>query len=82
MLILSSYFLFPSHDPGGTVTLNQSELTAAATAEKNALVERLRSYFDETSRDKLMERRVSETENRMKELASVPYPIYKQHIVG
>lgn len=62
--------------PGDTVTLNQSELTAAATAEKNALVERLRSYFDETSRDKLMERRVSETENRMKELASVPYPIY------
>ena len=62
--------------PGDNVTLNQSELVTAATAENNALIERLRGYFDETSRDKLMERRASETENRMKELASVPYPIY------
>jgi len=62
--------------PGDSVTLNQSDLVSAATAEKNDLIERLRSYFDETSRNSLMERRASETENRLKELAAVPYPIY------
>ena len=62
--------------PGAEVTLNQSDLVSAATSEKTALIERLRAYFDETSRDKLMERRALETENRIKELAAVPYPIY------
>ena len=62
--------------PGAEVTLNQSDLVTAATNEKTALIERLRSYFDETSRDKLMERRAAETENRIKELNAVPYPIY------
>ena len=62
--------------PDAEVTLNQSDLVSAATSEKTALIERLRAYFDETSRDKLMERRALETENRIKELAAVPYPIY------
>ena len=62
--------------PGAEVTLNQSDLVSAATAEKTSLIERLRAYFDETSRDKLMERRALETENRIKELNAVPYPIY------
>ena len=62
--------------PGDSVTLNQSELISAATAEKIALVERLRGYFEETSRDKLMERRVAETDLRIRELTAVPYPIY------
>ena len=62
--------------PGAEVTLNQSDLVSAGTAEKTSLIERLRAYFDETSRDKLMERRGLETENRIKELNAVPYPIY------
>ena len=62
--------------PGAEVTLNQSDLVSAGTAEKTSLIERLRAYFDETSRDKLMERRALETENRIKELNAVPYPIY------
>jgi hypothetical protein len=62
--------------PGDSVTLNQSDLVSAATTEKNALIERLRGYFDETSRDKLLERRVAETDLRIKELNAVPYPIY------
>jgi len=62
--------------PDSTVTLNQSDLLSAATAEKNALVERLRGYFDETSRDKLLERRANENDFLQKELNKVPYTIY------
>lgn len=62
--------------PNAEVTLNQSDLISAATAEKNALVERLRAYFEETSRDKLLERRSQETDYRAKELNQVPFTIY------
>ena len=62
--------------PDATVTLNQSDLISAATAEKNALIERLRGYFDETSRDKLLERRANENDFLQKELNKVPYTIY------
>ncbi len=62
--------------PDSTVTLNQSDLLSAATAEKNSLVERLRAYFDETSRDKLLERRSLEGDYLEKELNKVPYTIY------
>ena len=44
--------------PDADVTLNQSDLLSSATADRAALIERLRAYFDETSRDKLLERRV------------------------
>jgi len=36
--------------PGAEVTLNHADLITAGTAEKNALVERLRGYLEETSR--------------------------------
>ena len=62
--------------PDAQVTLNQSDLISAATAEKNALIERLRGYFDETSRDKLLERRANENDFLQKELNKVPYTIY------
>jgi len=62
--------------PDANVTLNQSDLLSAATAEKNALIERLRAYFDETSRDKLLERRANENDFLQKELNKVPYTIY------
>ena len=62
--------------PDSTVTLNQSDLISAATAEKTALVERLRGYFDETSRKSLLERRAQETEFKQTELKQVPYTIY------
>ena len=35
--------------PNAEVNLNQGDLLSAATAEKSALIERLRAYFDETS---------------------------------
>ena len=62
--------------PGDTVSLNQGDLISAATAEKEALIDRLRAYLDETSREKLLERRSLETDYRKKELAEVPFPIY------
>ncbi len=62
--------------PDGNVTLNQSDLLSAATAEKNALIERLRAYLDETSRDKLLERRSLEGDYLEKELNKIPYTIY------
>jgi len=62
--------------PNAEVTLNQSDLITAATAEKTALLERLRAYFDETSRKALLERRAQETEFKQTELKQVPYTIY------
>ena len=62
--------------PNAEVTLNQSDLISAATAEKNALIERLRTYFDETSRQKLLERKGFEADALQKELNNVPRVIY------
>ena len=62
--------------PGDTVTLNQSDLITAATQEKIALIDRLRAYLDETSREKLLERRSLEGDFLEKELSRVPFPIY------
>ena len=62
--------------PGAEVTLNQGDLITAATAEKNALIERLRGYFDETSRKALLERKAAESEYVNLELKNVPYTIY------
>ena len=62
--------------PGAETQLNQADLLSAATSEKENLITRLREYFDETSRDKLLERKASEGESIMKIEAAVPYPIY------
>jgi hypothetical protein len=62
--------------PNAEVNLNQGDLLSAATAEKNSLVERLRAYFDETSRQSLLSRRASEAESKMIELQQVPYTIF------
>ena len=62
--------------PGAETVLNQQDLLSAATAEKLAMITRLREYFDETSRDKLLERKASEADSLIKIEAAVPYPIY------
>jgi len=62
--------------PNAEVNLNQGDLISAATAEKTALIERLRTYLDETSRQALLNRRASEAESKMIELQQVPYTIY------
>jgi len=62
--------------PGAEVTLNQADLIASATADKNALIERLRAYFDETSRRSMLERRKDEAEFSKQELNNVPMTIF------
>jgi hypothetical protein len=62
--------------PGAEVTLNHADLITAATSEKNLLLDRLRSYLEETSREKLMERRSLEADYKQKELNMVPQPIF------
>ena len=62
--------------PGSEVTLNSADLITAGTAEKNALIEKLRGYLEETSREKLLERRAAESDYKQKELSQSPYYIY------
>jgi len=62
--------------PDADVTLNQADLISAATSERSALIERLRNYFDETSRQSLLARRVEEANSLREELNNVPYTIF------
>jgi hypothetical protein len=62
--------------PDQNMTLNQSDLLTAATAEKQALIERIRLYFDETSKKSLLERRSQESDFRKQEINNVPMTIY------
>jgi hypothetical protein len=73
-LIRGKYSQIPV--PGSEVTLNQSDLLSQAESEKTALIERLRAYFDETSRKTLMERKKDESEYMKSELNNVPLYIY------
>ena len=73
-LIRGKYSQIPV--PGSEVTLNQSDLLSQAESEKTALIERLRAYFDETSRKTLMERKKDESEYMKSELSNVPLYIY------
>ena len=62
--------------PGAEVTLNQADLVSAANAEKTAMVERLRAYFDETSRRSMLERRAAEADFSQTELNKTPMTIF------
>lgn len=62
--------------PNKEVTLNQSDLLSAAKDEKIALIERLRTYFDETSRQALLARKQAESDSTMNELGKAPMQIY------
>ena len=42
--------------PNADMTLNQADLISAASSEKTALIERLRTFFDTTSRKTLLEK--------------------------
>lgn len=62
--------------PGDAVTLNQQDLLSSATETKNALIERLRTYFDQTSNQALLERRAAESAARIQEINYSPTYIY------
>jgi hypothetical protein len=73
-LIRGKYSQIPI--PNSEVTLNQQDLLTQASSDKTRLIEKLRQYFDETSRKSLLERRKDELEYKQQELNSVPFTIY------
>jgi len=62
--------------PGAEVTLNGDTLTTSAQTSKDALIERLRAYFDETSRQSMLERRAAEADFSQTELNKTPMTIF------
>ena len=73
-LVRNKYSQIPV--PGAEVTLNGDNLVTAAAAEKEALITRLREYFDQTSRQALLERRAAESVARVTEINQVPMTIF------
>jgi len=62
--------------PGAEVTLNGQDLINQSTAIKDALITRLRDYFDQTSRQSMLERRAAESVARVSEINNVPMTIF------
>jgi hypothetical protein len=62
--------------PGAEVTLNQQDLLTSSANDKAALIERLRAYFDETSREALLQRRKNESDHAQSELNKSPMTIF------
>ena len=62
--------------PGADMTLNQDALIAAATSEKERLIEKLRTYLESTSREKLLEKKANEAEQQNKTMGQAPMNIF------
>ena len=62
--------------PGSDVTLNGTSLLAGGEKDRDALIEKLRTYFDETSKRAMLERRKDESQFRNDELNYVPMTIF------
>jgi hypothetical protein len=62
--------------PGSEVTLNQGDLISAATNEKQALIERLRTYLDSMSRKSLLEKKAAESEAQRQTINNIPMNIF------
>ena len=62
--------------PNSEVTLNQQDLLTQAATDKLRLIEKLRQYLDETSRQAAMERKSAEADFAFNELSKVPFTIY------
>lgn len=73
-LVRNKYSTIPI--PGSEVTLNGDNLVSSAATERDALITRLREYFNETSRQALLERRQAESVARVAEISQVPMTIF------
>jgi hypothetical protein len=62
--------------PGADTTLDFSRLLSEAIAEKTALIEELKSFLEETTRVKQLERQNQEAQLTQETFYKVPYPIY------
>jgi hypothetical protein len=62
--------------PDQNMTLNQADLLSSATADKAALLERLRAYLGDMSKRSQLERRSQESDFRRQEINNVPMTIF------
>ena len=62
--------------PGDTTTLDFGRLLSEAAAEKAALIEELKTFLEETTRVKQLERQNQEAQLTQETFYKVPYPIY------
>ncbi len=62
--------------PGDTTTLDFARLLNEASAEKTALIEELKTFLEETTRVKQLERQNQEAQLTQETFYKVPYPIY------
>lgn len=62
--------------PDQNMTLNQADLLSSATADKAALLERLRTYLGDMSKRSQLERRAQESDFKRQEIANVPMTIF------
>ena len=73
-LVRNKYSQIPI--PGAEVQLNGDSLITSARTDRDALITRLREYFDSTSRQSMLERRQAESIARKSELGEVPMTIF------
>jgi len=62
--------------PGDTTTLDFARLLSEAAAEKTSLIEELKTFLEETTRVKQLERQNQEAQLTQETFYKVPYPIY------
>ena len=62
--------------PGSDTTLDYNRLLSEASAEKIALIEELKTFLEETTRVKQLERQNQEAQLTQETFYKVPYPIY------
>lgn len=62
--------------PGSDVTLNGTDLLSGGEKDRDALVEKLRTYFDETSKRAMLERKRDESQFRNEEMNYIPMTIF------
>jgi hypothetical protein len=60
--------------PGGTVTLNGSDLAAKGREDKKELITKLREMLETLTYDKLIENAATRSENLTKQLSKIPIP--------
>ena len=63
--------------PGSDTTLDYNRLLSEASAEKIALIEELKSFLEETTRVKQLERQNQEAQLTQETFYKVPYTIYE-----
>lgn len=68
--------------PGGTVTLNGSDLIGKGREDKTQLVTKLREMLDTMTYDKLIETAAARAENLTKQLQKIPIPNGKAIFMG